>query len=158
MFRNLFLASLLVFSTSCSVITEPAKEAAKDWWSENGKNVVTDAANAAKNYWDKNKEQIIESAVNAARAVGEAQLEKAMAYVDQKLQEQRDRAVTKLIENGAKLEDIDYNRDGKVSDEELQNYVESNPMALWYAGGALAAWWSLLQIRKKINPQVQAQS
>lgn len=147
------LALLVIFSvpcTSCSLVTEPAKEAAKDWWDDNGKKVVTDAADAAKEYWEEHREEIINSAIDAARDISDKSVEAATAYVDAKLQAQRDTVVNKLIENGAQFEQIDTDKDGYVSDEELQAYVTANPMALWYAGGALAGWWGLWQLRKRM--------
>ena len=151
---------LLVLSipfTSCSLVTEPAKEAAKDWWDDNGKKVVTDATDAARDYWEKHKEEIINSAIDAAKDLSDKSIEAATAYVDQKLQAQRDVVVNKLIDNGANFSDIDADKDGIVSDEELQDYVTRNPMALWYAGGALAGWWGLWQLRKRMPASKQQQ-
>lgn len=142
--------------TSCGMFTSTAKQAAKDWWEENGKTVVTDASDAAKKYWEDHKEELINSAVDAAKKLSDKSAEEARAYVDQKLQEQRDVVVAKLVENGAKKEDIDTNKDGTITDEEIQNYVAGHPLSLWYAGGVLAAWWGLWQLRKRLAPKPPA--
>ena len=136
---------------SCGIVTDTAKQAAKDWWDENGTKVVTDASDAAKKYWEENRDEIINSAVDAAKKLSEKSAEEARLYVDQKLQEQRDIVVAKLVANGAKKEDIDSNKDGTITDEELQGYITKNPLTLWYAGGVLAAWWGLWQLRKRIG-------
>jgi hypothetical protein len=159
MFSRLLLCFTLALTPSCSLVTEPAKDAAKEWWDDNGKSVVTDAADAAKKYWEEHKEEIINSALDAAKELSDKSVEAATAYVDQKLQAQRDVVVNKLIDNGADFYDIDADKDGIVSDEELQDYITRNPMALWYAGGAIAAWWGVWQLRKRMpapKPQPQA--
>jgi hypothetical protein len=159
MFSKLLVCATLIALPSCSLVTEPAKDAAKEWWEDNGKNVVTDAVDAAKDYWDKNKEEIINSALDGAKQMSDSALVQATAYVDSKLQEQRNKVVAKLVENGASLEEIDKNLDGLVSDEELQDYITRNPMALWYAGGAIAAWWGIWQLRRRMPaPKTQISS
>lgn len=159
MLSRLLLCFTLALTPSCSLVTEPAKDAAKEWWDDNGKSVVSDAADAAKKYWEEHKEEIINSAIDAAQKLSDSAVIQATLYVDQKLQEQRDKVVAKLIENGATLEEIDKDLDGVVSDEELQNYVTRNPMALWYAGGAIAAWWGVWQLRRRMPaPKPQPQS
>jgi hypothetical protein len=160
MISNKFLMCLaLTILPSCSLVTNPAKDAAKEWWEDNGKNVVTDAVDAAKDYWDKHKEEIINSALDGAKQLSDSAVIQATAYVDAKLQEQRNKVVAKLIENGATLQEIDKDLSGEVSDEELQDYVTRNPMALWYAGGAIAAWWGIWQLRRRMptpKPQISS--
>lgn len=150
---SLILCALLTL-TSCSITTK-AKEAAKEWWDENGKVVVTDAANAAKQYWDEKKGEIIDSTKEFAKGVGDSALAEAKAYVDAKLAEQRNATIKKLLDSGVKFSDIDTNNDGEITDEELDAYIKSNPLALWYGGAALAGWWALWQLRKRMGTGVQ---
>lgn len=139
---------------SCSITTK-AKEAAKEWWDENGKVVVTDAANAAKDYWNEKKAELIDSTKEFAKGVGDSALAEAKAYVDLKLAEQRNAAIKKLTSSGVKFSDIDIDGDGQITDEELDAYMKNNPLALWYGGAALAGWWALWQLRKRMGVTVQ---
>jgi hypothetical protein len=128
-----------------------AKEAAKEWWDENGKVVVTDAATAAKDYWDSKKGEIVAEAKEIAQQVGDKALAEARAYVDTKLAEQRQATVRKLLDSGVKFGEIDTDGDGSITDAELEAYLKTNPMALWYGGAALAGWWALWQLRKRMG-------
>lgn len=139
--------------TSCS-ITRTAKEAAKEWWSENGKQVVTDAADAAKDYWNAKREELLSSSKEFAEKVGEKTLAEATAYIDVKLTSKRNEAVENLVKRGVSFEVLDANGDGTVSDEELDAYAKSNPLALLYGGTALAAWWVVWQVRRRLNISV----
>lgn len=150
---SLILCALLTL-TSCGITTK-AKEAAKEWWDENGKVVVSDAADAAKQYWNEKKGELLDSAKEAAKGLSDSALAEAKAYIDNKLTEQRNASVKRLIDNGAKFSDIDVNGDGQITDEELDTYVKSNPLALWYGGAALAGWWALWQLRKRMGTGVQ---
>ena len=151
MFRNLCLWLTLLITptqTSCS-IAEPAKQAAKEWWQENGRSVWMDLIVAAQNYWTANESKIIGKVLEAAEKLALKSKEEAIAYIDIKLGEQREAVVTALVKSGSTREEIDTNLDGSITDEELQAYMLAKPSKLWSAGGVAAAWWLLWRARKK---------
>ena len=148
MFSWLALVGLLLLQ-SCS-IAATAKEAAKQFWEEEGHRVMTDAGNAAKDYWNANKDNIIKGAKDEATKIGLETLAKANTYTDSKLADQRAKAVQNLLAHGVTMAELDTNSDGNVSDEELAAYVQKNPAkALQYGGVALGIWWALWQLLQR---------
>lgn len=154
------MLTLMSSLTSCGFLveaaTERATEAAKDYWDANREEIISGASDAARQYWSENKDEIIDTAKEDMSKVGDIVLETAKDYVDDQLAAQRSRAVDKLIAEGYKREDIDADGNGEITDDELRQFVTSNPTAMWAGGGALLLWFGLSLANRKKKKDVES--
>lgn len=139
-----FLLLFALAMPACGIWTN-AKTAAKEWWDENGKKVLDDAAGAAKDYWTSHKDDLIAGATEAAVKLTKKQME-----------DQRVAVLAKLTNAGYKTEDMDTDHNGVVDEAELALFLKSNPTALYYGGlgsiGLLGMWY-LKQLLDKNKAQ-----
>jgi hypothetical protein len=147
---------------SCGIF-QSATTAALDVLKEKSPELIAKAGDAAKLYWAENKDEILTSAKDAAGDLAASAFEQSKDYVDTKLVEKRQDTVDKLLAKGYTIADMDANNDGEVSDDELADFLKSNPMAMWYAGvGGLAVlglWYAKQKMRRKEDepPEVVAE-
>lgn len=145
---------------SCGLF-QSATAAALKVLEEKTPGIVAAAGDAARTYWADNKEEILGTATEAATKLADTAFANSKAYVDTKLAETKKTTIDKLLVKGYTIADMDANNDGKVSDDELADFLKANPMAMWYAGGSGAAFLLLWYAKQKMGrkedeePEVQ---
>lgn len=150
--KRLFLMICLALSASglqsCSTIRKIAKDESKKFIEDYGKDIANSAYNTIKKWWETDgKAQLSE----ALAKIKNSTVEEAKKYIDEKLADNRMKIVSKLLADGYTIEEIDLDKDGKVSDDELAAFIKGHPFSLPSIGVLGLVFLALYYLSKKIK-------
>jgi hypothetical protein len=131
------LLTLLIPLTSCGTIRTAVQNELK----QQTPKLITAIVKGSTKWWNTDGKKFVVDLQSKTLA-------EAKSYADKKLEGMKDQIVTKLVAKGYKKENIDTNSDGKISQDEASNFLKSNPLALYSAGG-LGVLYLLLNLAAK---------